>query len=979
MAAVTQLVPNYLGGVSKLPDDRKKPGEVRQALNTYPDPTFGLTKRPGFKFLNKLIKTGSTPFSTTELDNAKWFYINRDGDETYIGCIIGNATAANAGIHIWNAVPNNSGNIVKATVTASDTNKAYLSSTDKNDYHVLTVQDTSIITNRAKVITTVAGSAHTDNQVATVRLLGVDVSSDYSLTIKVNTATTQTKTHTSHATTPNAKDILTGLKTAIDDENEHGFDNLTVTVLPSSLEISSSSSNTFKVTIAEGGKNGDHLKVFQNSVNTVADLPAESMHDRVVLIKNTDSIHDDYYSKFVANDGTSGPGFWEETLKPGLATGLTASTMPHELVNTGTNAFTFQPITWTSRLIGDDNTNPHPSFVKKDTDGSTDIGKIQQSFFYNNRLGFLTNDVVVMSQAGEFYNFYSKTAQTASEADPIDISCSSVSHALLHGVLPVTQGLLLFSENQQFLLASADGNLKPSTAIIQSISNFEMDSNIDPVSVGTLINFVSKTPAYTRVFGMQTDRQGQTPRLIDVAKDVTEFIPSTIDSLTASSQNGFIALYGSTINTAYFFRTYEGLQGKVEAWFNWQLPGKILHMEVDSDVMYMILKDDSDSTAANHRYHLLSANLSATPEDEIIVTSGGLKLNPYIDLYAKASSVTYDATTNASTCYLPYDDIATLEPIVVLAGDVSDGFSGIVESGFTTTPTRGTDGTGDFFKVAGKDLTTIASKVIVGYQFNYDIILPKTYFRLNESYDYTANLTISRMNFSVERSSSLGFKLKSKGIWGTIEDFTAAAGSTISVTGNGGSSTIPNSTVTDLATTTSGSGTGMKVDATFASGVVTSLTVREEGTGYAVNDTITIASSLLATASNVTGTVATRGTTVFPYLHHKVGREVKVKINGTTNNNFTITETEVTMTDPPGKDAAVKIYQDNWYEISPAQLANEYLANDVPLTEQHVFKVPIHQRNGSFDLRLFSNSPFPVSLTSMMWEGNYSPKYFRRT
>ncbi len=173
--------------------------------------------------------------------------------------------------------------------------------------------------------------------------------------------------------------------------------------------------------------------------------------------------------------------------------------------------------------------------------------------------------------------------------------------------------------------------------------------------------------------------------------------------------------------------------------------------------------------------------------------------------------------------------------------------------------------------------------------------------------------------------------------------------------------------------------TVMKVDATFASGVVTALTVREEGTGYAVNDTITIASSLLATASNVTGTVATRGTTVFPYLHHKVGREVKVKINGTTNNNFTITETEVTMTDPPGKDAAVKIYQDNWYEISPAQLANEYLADDVPLTEQHVFKVPIHQRNGSFDLRLFSNSPFPVSLTSMMWEGNYSPKYFRRT
>ena len=49
MASVTQRVPNYLGGVSKQPDDKKFPGQVREALNAYPDPTFGLQKRPGLK------------------------------------------------------------------------------------------------------------------------------------------------------------------------------------------------------------------------------------------------------------------------------------------------------------------------------------------------------------------------------------------------------------------------------------------------------------------------------------------------------------------------------------------------------------------------------------------------------------------------------------------------------------------------------------------------------------------------------------------------------------------------------------------------------------------------------------------------------------------------------------------------------------------------------------------------------------------
>ena len=58
MAAVTQRVNNYLGGVSRQPDDRKKPGQVREALNAYPDPTFGLIKRPGFKFLTTLKDGG---------------------------------------------------------------------------------------------------------------------------------------------------------------------------------------------------------------------------------------------------------------------------------------------------------------------------------------------------------------------------------------------------------------------------------------------------------------------------------------------------------------------------------------------------------------------------------------------------------------------------------------------------------------------------------------------------------------------------------------------------------------------------------------------------------------------------------------------------------------------------------------------------------------------------------------------------------
>ena len=76
--------------------------------------------------------------------------------------------------------------------------------------------------------------------------------------------------------------------------------------------------------------------------------------------------------------------------------------------------------------------------------------------------------------------------------------------------------------------------------------------------------------------------------------------------------------------------------------------------------------------------------------------------------------------------------------------------------------------------------------------------------------------------------------------------------------------------------------------------------------------------------------------------------------------------------------ADITITTDTWYDVQPVQEANQYLADDVPLVEENMFTIPIHQRTDNFNLRVFSNSPFPVSLNSMMWEGNYS-RYYRRT
>ena len=794
MPNVTQTISSYLGGVSRQADTKKLPGQLTDCLNAYPDPTYGLTKRPGFKFL-KNLGTGGT------YTNGKWFYIHRDGDEKYIGVIKGTS------IYIWNATTG-----VAATVTNNGT--GYLTGTTANDYDILTVQDTTIVTNKSVTVTTQAAPSFTAKKVGTVRVRAVTLNTTYSVTVNGSTVTYTT------GDVANLDTILTNLKNSI---NGLSISGMTVTQLDTSLELSCTSAFTLT---GKGGTDNDRLDTYQNQVPNVTTLPDRSKHHRVVKVINTaNSNQDSYYTRFIADNGTSGAGYWEEYIAPDVSPGLTASTLPHELFNSATNTFIFRPITWTDRLTGDDTTNSHPSFVGK---------KIQQSFFHSSRLGFLTNDNVSMSQANEFYNFYHVSALAAIASDPVDLNTSSIRPTLLTGVIPTAQGLILFSKNQQFLMFAPNGIFTPTTTIIRGISNYEMDINIDPVDNGTTLNFISKATGYSRVFQMQTSGQEMNPVVVDSSRVVSEWIPSTVTDLLASPQNSFIAMYGNTKPDVYLYRTYsDGQQDLMQSWFRWSLPGNVQTLHVDSDILYGV-------TEQGNQYTLISASLNQTPEEQIFVNSDGQRVNPHMDLYATASSVSYDQTDPVnpfSKCYIPFNNVTSLSPVLVIGSDASDLTNPtFVESGFTLTPTIATDGTGTYYKVPNKNLTSVAAKVVVGFTYTYDLTLPKTYFKVDQTgtlSDYAASLSIARMKFFTGLSGEVGFKLSRLG----TSEYT---------------------------------------------------------------------------------------------------------------------------------------------DVTSVPTANYYLANDVPLDDQKMVTVPIHAKNDAFTLRVYSDTPFPVSLNSMMWEGYYSPRFYRR-
>jgi hypothetical protein len=807
MASVTQRIPNYLGGVSQQPDSMKFAGQLSECINAYPDPTFGLIKRPGGAFLSELKDSSGNVIAPGTYDNGKWFSIFRDNNEQYIGVIKGTA------INIWSLIDG-----TPRTVTYGTGATSYLTGT-KDDYDVLTINDYTFITNKTVTVTTQAASSYTYKRAATIRLFAVEYGAKYEVVINGNTISYTTfnaeATITSPSqtqTTVNADVILNSLTTSID-----ALANITATRIGSAIEITSTVNLDITV---KGGQDGEAMAVFVDAVDNISRLPAKATHGRIVKVNNSTKVEDDYYVEFIADNGVSGAGYWQETRQPDISPGLTDATMPHQLIRNANGTFTFDRVSYEPRLVGDLLSNSDPSFV-----GNT----IQQLFFYNNRLGVLTEENVSLSQAGDYFNFYHTSALTTVASDPVDISCSSIRPATLHGVVPVAQGLLLFSRSQQFLLQGDNGILTPGGTTIKTISNYEMDVLNDPVDLGTTVGFISKTPSYSRVFEMQTQGQDDSPIVIDISRIVPEWIPSNIDQVVGSPQNSLLSLGSTTSNDIYLFRFYNsGEKREIQSWFRWKISGNLMHHAVDRDVFWVLSKQQNS-------YAIQKISLVQSPTSSTFLTSDGSKIDPRLDMWKAPTSTVFVSTGGVeyTKVYLPFKHDSTRTICVVTANPnaVTPTYS---NSGLVLFPTVLQDGGGYYAKVDNLDLTS--ESLIVGYTYDMDLELPRVYYRQGNSAeiaDYTATLTLARMKFQLGLTGDVVFKLQASG-------------------------------------------------------------------------------------------------------------------------------------------------RTQWDDIEGVRDADYYLANDIPFAKTTQFTIPIHQKSENIRLRVFSDSPFPVSLISMMWEGNYSPRFYRR-
>ena len=567
--------------------------------------------------------------------------------------------------------------------------------------------------------------------------------------------------------------ILNGLKTAVNSS----LANVTAEVIGSGLFLNGTAADGVNFL---GGAVNENMSVIGQKAQDISRLPAMNKHGYVAQISNTADLDtDDYYVKFVADNGTSGAGAYEETVRPhnfagtsaadAMKAGFDPATMPHALINNRNGTFTFAKLDlsfgtaqgnqnyWKDREVGDNVSNPFPTILGK---------QITEMFFHRNRLGLIAEEQVVMSQPGQYFNLFIVSAIAASDDNPIDITVSDIKPAFINHTLPINKGVMMFSDNGQFLLFTESDIFSPKTVRLKKIASYECDASIQPVDLGTSVLFTSNVSAYARAFEATVVDDDTPPKIVEQTRVVPEFLPKDITKSTNSASIG-ITTYGKKgDSTVYHYKYYDaGNTREQSAWYSWTLTGTMQHMLYTGGSFFSVTLHDSSYKLCRHEY-VADANatrayvLGGTSSDVGSALKTARQFEAHLDNMTIATNVAGSAQTTTApektVLTIPYTPANTTDLFMVgLSGNDSDGNS-------IAGTVRAADAVGTNSVTFNNINLHSAAKVAVGYKYTSTIELPAYYLNLGQNaYDTDGDLRISGINFEMGVGGPMEFHLTS--------------------------------------------------------------------------------------------------------------------------------------------------------------------------------------------------------------------------
>lgn len=406
------------------------------------------------------------------------------------------------------------------------------------------------------------------------------------------------------------------------------------------------SSLDFKI-IVNDGYAGTIFYSVKDDVQSFSDLPIIAPHGFIAKITGIpESDGDEYYVKhdsnytgaFLVGGSATSPvgifavneGTWSETGGPNIQYKLDSATMPHAIVKLDSNNFLFTPLngatatytlgggssgtkaytapSWGSRDSGDLESNPNPSFIGK---------TINNLFFFKNRLGFLAGESVIMSEAGEFFNFFKASTAQVLDSDPIDITSSTTEIGTLYHAVPFYDRVVLFADGIQFSLQS-DGEMTTRSVSLQQSTSFNVDVTAEPVAIGNKIYFSYRKTDYS---GVQEYFINPNTILLDgndISANVPSYLNGGISKFAGSDISSVLLCLGDTkpheVGVYKFF--YSGDEKVQSAWSKWSfgINNNVKLAYIKRDKIYFIIESVGSSDT---ELSMVSLDLDTTKKDAI--------------------------------------------------------------------------------------------------------------------------------------------------------------------------------------------------------------------------------------------------------------------------------------------------------------------------------------------------------------------------
>ena len=292
---------------------------------------------------------------------------------------------------------------------------------------------------------------------------------------------------------------------------------------------------------------------------------------------------------------------------------------------------------YAARAAGDDFTNPFPSFV-----GQT----INDVFFFKNRLGFLTNNAVVFSEADAYFNFFRTTTQQLLDSAPIDVGLSHTKVAELQHAIPFQEKLMLFSKQSQFVLRGAD-ILSPKTVAISPVTEYDISDSINPVALGNYIYFTFKRNDFEGVYEYFVDNNTETFNAEEITQQVPKYIPKDASKIVGTqAENTLVIGTDDDPTTLYVYKYFWSNREKIQsAWMKFSFGRNVVGFDFIDSQLFLFTQDSEG-------IHLEQLTLEDGLTDE------GLAYTLYLDSRVDGSTLTatYSTTTKKSTISgFPYD------------------------------------------------------------------------------------------------------------------------------------------------------------------------------------------------------------------------------------------------------------------------------------------------------------------------------------